>query len=131
MSRVTWDHAWVVGVSCAFFALTYAAKGALPASVQATVMTVSLLVVLRIGGRGRWTTAFRSLVERPWQYAVTWVLLALFLLRRLDTFDWSVILEFVLAASFLWAVNCAAILLQNRVLRRPHDGKQRPDRSHP
>jgi hypothetical protein len=127
--KITLDQAGIVGFAGAFFVLAYVARGALPAGLQTIVVAISLLIILRLGGGGKWKAAFRSLVERPWDLVFIGILFALYLRRLLDDVSWSIILDIVLALSFLWAFTCVGSRFQSYVLKRPHDEKSGPGRA--
>jgi uncharacterized membrane protein len=104
-----WSYAIAFAIVCVFGALMYVRSGAIAAVLQTTILGLSLFTILKVAGRGLWTTAFRSLTAHPGRLVFILILLGLFITRRWETLDWPVALDLLLAACFLWAFDILAV----------------------
>lgn len=108
MQRAMWNWGSAVAVVCIFCGFTFLRSGAIGAAIQTTVLTLSLFVILKVAGRGKWTTAFRSLVAHPGRCVFIFILLGVFIARRWDGLTWPVALDVLLVGGFFWAFDTLA-----------------------
>jgi hypothetical protein len=102
MPKVTWSSASAAAIVCIFCALTYVRSGALTAALETTVVAVSLFTILKVKGQGKWSTAFRSLLDQPAQSVAILLLMGLFFARRWETLAWQDSVDLILVGSFYW-----------------------------
>ena len=126
---MTWPLSSAIAIICIFCALTYVNSGAVTAALETTLLAVSLFTILKVSGRGNWATAFRSLLAHPGQYATILILLALFIARRWEGFNWKDAVEFVLAGFFYWAgLTLISLFFERHVFAKPSAGRRESDK---